>query len=551
MRSERFIVVVATCLLLGSCTSSAETTGDGAPDDEAPRKAPPATSFSTDRCSEIKKLAQVSRRGWYPKRSPQLVLIPKEPNFIGSETALVHSGPWDYLTHVPLVMYGPGFVEPVGAVSTNSTMADLAPTTARLIGFDSFEAPDGKALTEALSPTRELPRLVVTIVWDGGGWNALEQHRGSWPYLEQLMTDGASFVNFSVGSNPSVTPAIHTTIGTGAFPDTHGIVGLRVPTEDGRYVNPVGKSDPTLIEAPTLSDLFDRRNGNRPVTGMLGSTSWHIGMVGHGAAFDGGDKDPVALLSHDVPRLKTNKTFYSLPAVGGKEALARYVREVDASDAKRDGKWLGRSLATQKDVARTPAMARYNQSLLERLIKAEGFGSDSVPDLLYVNFKSADLAGHAWSFTADEQAHVIRSQDYQLRKLVRFLDSKVGERRWVIMLTADHGQTAYPKDSGAWPIRGGELADDLNRTFDNNEDGVKLIDRVGASGVSVDKAQLAPNKTSLAELARWIGDYRVRENLKADETIPAYYKGGGRDRIFDAVMVGRKLVVPDCTPGAA
>ncbi len=551
MRMKRLCAAIAAGLLLASCTSAAETTGDGAPDDEAPRTVPPATSFSTDRCSEIQKLARVSRRGWYPKRSPQLVLIPKEPNFIGSETALVHSGPWDYLTHVPFVMYGPGFIEPVGDVATSSTMADLAPTTARLIGFDSYEAPDGVAQTGAFTSTDKLPRLVVTIVWDGGGWNALEQHPGSWPYLEQLMTDGASYVNFSVGSNPSVTPAIHTTIGTGAFPDTHGIVGLRIPLPDGRYVNPLGKSDPSLIEVPTLADLFDRRNGNRPITGMLGSTSWHVGMVGHGAGLKGGDKDPVALLSHDVPVVKTNRGFYSLPALEDKDQLDRYVRRLDASDGKRDVKWMGRSLVTQKDVARTPAMASFNQYLLEQLIRKEGFGRDRVPDLLYVNFKSADLAGHAWSFEAKEQELVLRAQDDQLRRLVNVLDRQVGAGKWVVMLTADHGQTAYPKDTGAWPVRGGELADDLNRTFDRNNDGIDLVDRIGASGASITKPQLAANSVSLAEMARWIGDYRVRENLKSNEKIPAYYQGGGRDRIFDAVMSGRKLVVPDCSPGAA
>ena len=39
------------------------------------------------------------------------------------------------------------------------------------------------------------------------------------------MSQGTDFVHATVGSSPTSTAQDHATIGTGAFPDHHGIVG--------------------------------------------------------------------------------------------------------------------------------------------------------------------------------------------------------------------------------------------------------------------------------------------------------------------------------------
>ena len=51
------------------------------------------------------------RRGYYPGRSPEIVLLPRAPNYIGSFASMSHSGPWDYVQHVPLIFYGPATFE--------------------------------------------------------------------------------------------------------------------------------------------------------------------------------------------------------------------------------------------------------------------------------------------------------------------------------------------------------------------------------------------------------------------------------------------------------
>lgn len=540
LRGNSIMLVFA--LLAAAC--SQESTPPPARSEPQRVEIPEVKDFATDRCDEVKRLARISRRGLYRDRSPDIIAIASEPNFIGGETTLVHSGPWGYLVDVPLVFYGPGVVPSVGEVDRRATLADIAPTIARLIRFDRFDAPDGTVLGEAVGD--KTPRLIVTIVWDGAGWNVLRRHGTRWPFLARMMQEGVSFTRATVGSNPSVTPSIHTTIGTGAFPWSHGIVGLRMRTADGSYVNPLGKSSPDRIEILSLADRYDRARGNRPKIGMFGSVSWHIGMVGKGSSVRGGDKDHVVLLGHDTARLKTNRDVYGLLKVGNERRLNKMISATDAADGKRDGDWYGRSLGSLKDAWRTSALVDYTQLMVEKTLVVGGYGDDRVPDLMFANFKSADLTGHAWSYNSRDVGRILESKDAALRRLARYLDRTVGERRWAIVLTADHGQTPYPRDSGAWPIRGGELADDIVKRFDGNGDGVRLVDRVGASGVYVNRSQLAANSVTLSEIARWIGDYRLRENLKGGEKVPGYYDGSPTDRIFDGVMVGSRLVVPAC-----
>ena len=151
--------------LLAACTSAAtepppEGSGAAAPTDAtgatgttatgATGIAPPAPGELADAACSIphEQLLRVWR-GTDGERSGQVVFVPAEPNFVG--TNFPHSGPWDYLQDVPLLWYGPGIVPPLGRVDTPATIADIAPTQARLLGFD-FEAPDGRVLEEIPAP---------------------------------------------------------------------------------------------------------------------------------------------------------------------------------------------------------------------------------------------------------------------------------------------------------------------------------------------------------------------------------------------------------------
>jgi hypothetical protein len=220
---------------------------------------------------------------------------------------------------------------------------------------------------------------------------------------------------------------------------------------------------------------------------------------------------------------------------------------LDAADGSRDGQWRGHPLDDPLIRYASPAHVAYEQHLLERLVTVEGFGADATPDLLYVNFKPSDDAGHTWGMTSPEVGEVLRSQDTALKRFVGFLDAEVGEGRWVLMLTADHGQTRYPRESGAWPIGGGELARDANAALDHTDDEVNLIDRVSSPGAYVNKDQLAANDVSVAEVGRWIAGYSVEQNVKKGSDLPERFGGREEELLFDGVVVNGELISEACS----
>jgi Type I phosphodiesterase / nucleotide pyrophosphatase len=460
------------------------------------------------------------RRGTYPGRSPDVVLVPKAPNYFGNYTLTTHSGPWAYLQRVPLVLFGPGFVRPGGRVDAGRapTVADLAPTTAELIGTPWPAGRRGRILHEALVPARRRPgrpRLVVTIVWDGGGDNVLERWPGAWPELRRLMRGGTWYAGATVGSSPSVTPAVHATIGTGVFPDVHGIVDIPVRTGDGIQDAYAGNS-PRLLEVGTLADIHDRATGNRAKVALLAERNWHLGMLGHGSLATGGDKD-IAVLFDQAGRPLTNPDAYSLPRyIRDAPGLGGYVRPLDAGDGRIDGGWKGHDLADGESRVRSPAFTLYQSDLLELLLRRGDLGEDQVADLLFTNFKQIDLLGHVYNMVNPEVRAALRYSDAALGRLVGELNRVVGRRRWVIALTADHGQTPTGRVSGGWPISIEELAIDIAAAFDVERE--ELL--VGERPVGL---WLAPAARRLGiapeDVADFVARYRLADNLKPGERV--------------------------------
>ena len=196
-----------------------------------------------------------------------------------------------YLERIPLVVYGAG-VQPSDSEERVS-LADVAPTIAELIGFDGFLdlGREGRPLP-GISRQTDRPEIVVTFVIDGGGWNVLQEFPDAWPNLKRLMREGATFRNAIHGSFPAVTASAHATIGTGAFPRTHGITGhnLRDGTKARKAYGELGHAEPGDILVPTLADLWSDATDNRAWVGELGYQIWHLGMLGHGGRGRQGDR---------------------------------------------------------------------------------------------------------------------------------------------------------------------------------------------------------------------------------------------------------------------
>lgn len=486
-------------------------------------------------------LARIDR-GAYPGRTGALEIVPRAPDFVGP--GFTHSGPWSYLQDVPLFLYGPGYIEPVGSIADPVTVASLAPTTGELIGHPfPGSAP---ALEEALVPAAERPeppRLVVTVVWDGGGDIVEKTWPGGWSDLRSLIDQGAWYQNATVGSSPSNTPPVHATIGTGVFAEEHGLTDIKI--QQGEGLPSPWESGPHRMEAPSLADEYDPTTGNDAVVGVLATEPSHMGMIGHGSSTAGGDADVAALGSKQEGKhwglSASLDPFYDFPGyVNDVTGLGAAAQDLDAMDGKLDGMWRDNDIAALEGGFDTPARIPYQTKVVQEMIQREGFGQDATPDLLYVNHKMIDLVGHRWSLNSPEMKDTVRLQDADLPLLVDLLNQEVGAGRWVLTLTADHGVTPRPAVSGAEMLLRTLIRERLNERFDPSGGPALVL------GVRPTQVFLHPDERkgiSLVTMSRYL--MGLKKEQVADGPIPP---GERTARAFAAAFPTGWLNMLACVP---
>lgn len=540
-----------TKLASSSGASKKEATRHGRRTDHgrAERQSRPKGWFGAA-CGIGETLLRRTLRGDWPGRGPDLSLVSHRGNPFGDFTfSTTHSGPWNFLQRVPLLMYGPGFIRPQGNLRTGRevTLADVVPTLASLMDTPAPPTAVGRPVRSALLPrdrrSKDL-RLIVTVVWDGGGSNVLQRWNGSWPFLASLAKRGTFVTNATVGSSPSVTPAVHATLGTGAWPSRHGIVNI-TQRDNGYLTGSFESLSPKHLEAETLADVWDRRTANRAKIGLVAKDGLHLGMMGHGAYLPGGDHDVAAITgAGDAPWSPgTNELWYRLPdyllSVPGVEAAAA---SVDRDDGKLDGQWMGHGLpgdfVADPGFNKTPVETLHQTKISKVLLANEGFGEDRVTDMFFTNYKDVDYMGHAYNFFRPEVRETITYADAELRELVRFVNAQVGEKRWVLVLTADHGQAPLPQAVGDWPIDVQELTNDLGRFA--GQPAAELVEHVKQTGVWLDRNLLGSARIDLREVASFLVGYTIEDNV-GDSAVPRAYRDRLGERIFDAVMPSSEL----------
>jgi len=487
--------------------------------------------------------------GFSPDRGPELTAIPAEPNFMGA--GLPHVGPWDYIQHVPMFWYGPGHIKAQGEVGGNVTLADVAPTQAKLLDFNGFTAPDGTALSNAIQPGQKPPKLVVVLVWDSAGINVLQKHEAQWPYLRSLIPDGTWYKDAYVGSSPTSTAQDHATIGTGAFPIHHGIVAHHFQL-GGQDTTPY-QIGPNFFVDPTFADIYDQAEGNQPIVGMVATADIHLGMMGHGSFWNGGDRD-IAMTR--TPAVQTTSTaegdewnlpkvdaaYYSVPSfLQNEENIPQSIKDsVDRADGRQDGMWLSNDIKQLGEGFDTPARTVFEEQIVEQTIKNEHFGQDETPDLLYLNFKEIDYVGHVWSMDSPEMTDAVKYQDEALKRFVPYLNQQVGKNNWAMVITADHAAMPNPLDSGGFEISTGAVSQAIEAKFDTNGDSTTIVDNVQPGSIFLNEDEVAANNTTIADIARYT------QTLTQAET-----SGGGvtpnpgqeNDPVFQAVFPSS--ILPD------
>lgn len=99
------------------------------------------------------------RSSWFPGRSAPVMLALAEGWMFGSRMAgATHGSPHPYDQHVPLLLWGPGWVPRGQVVQRPVSILDLAPTLAALLRVPTPEHAQGQALPEAARMPTVSPR---------------------------------------------------------------------------------------------------------------------------------------------------------------------------------------------------------------------------------------------------------------------------------------------------------------------------------------------------------------------------------------------------------
>ncbi len=297
------------------------------------------------------------------------------------------------------------------------------------------------------------PKLVIELVFD--------QFRGD--YLDRYRTDftakngwnlflrqGAHFTDCYYDYANLVTAAGHSTIGTGAYTDGHG-VPLNEWYETGRdgkphQVTSVEDDRYRLVGVPAGTPDAPGTSPKNEMASTLGD-ELVLATQGRARVFGVSFKDRAAILTsghaqqaaywtdHDTGEwISSTYWLKSLP-----QWVATFNHGERIGQARTEAGVASGSFYDK--VGRTPASVSYQLDFAKALIEHEHLGQNSagVTDLLTLSISSTDLLGHAIGPDDPALRAMIDTADTQLDSFFTWLDSTVGLRNVVVTFTGDHG----------------------------------------------------------------------------------------------------------------
>jgi hypothetical protein len=482
------------------------------------------------------------QRGYMAERAGQVITVPTGFNYF--DGGISHTTPWPYTQDVPMLWYGPGIIPARGKIDRPVTSADVASTLAGLVGFPDFQAPDGEAMEEVVDPSAPKPKLVVVLVWDAGGNYVLNLWPESWPRLKALLPQSTWYSSATIGSSPSSTAPIHATIGTGAFPRRHGILDNFIRFPDGSLADPWSQG-PSGLLSPTFADQYAAAMGQKAATGLFATLSWHVAMLGHGSQANPNVRPVVVLREKGGGEGAEGiawglgaqtEPYYRFPDyVNDLPPIQTYFPVAEKADGVKDGKWQGHDISSLNLGFNTPARVPYQQRAIEEVITREGFGHHDAPDLFFINYKLIDEIGHLFTASSLEERDSIVVQDANLPVLIDFLNRQVGEGKWVLLVTADHGHSAATDVSGAFPIKVDSVDASLEGNFHATtasplaqkiRPGWTYVDDANVRSLGLDMEQVAAFMLALDKKQVAAGSFEYPASDQGDRVLSAAFPAG-------------------------
>lgn len=411
------------------------------------------------------------------------------------------------------------------------------------------------------SPSQR-PKIVVLLVIDQLPTWAWERDRALFSGgFARLMSEGAYVQGELEHANTFTAPG-HASIGTGAPPSVHGIVGNQwfrraqgvtrsaehdtagqtfSVLERGAVIDDFGSPEALRVEG--IADVLRREVPRahsvtvalkaRAATMMAGRAPelaiWFEQLAGGMTTSKAYAETPPAWLfelARAMPMSRfIGQTWQPLDA----ELLARHTKIPD--DGPGEGDLHGLGVAFPHPVADPDAIGVTpfgDQVVLDgalAAIDAMHLGEDDVPDLLAVSFNAHDYIGHTWGPDSWEILDATLRLDLALGTLFDALDRKVGKAGWALVMTSDHGATPIVERGGiegARRITNRELAGVVEQAL------TALLAREGPWVATVTSNQLyfTPKVAELADADQYSALLMAREVLSRVQGIELVYQTG-------------------------
>ena len=375
------------------------------------------------------------------------------------------------------------------------------------------------------------PKLVVMLVVDQMRADYVDKFKGQWNGgLKRLVEQGAWVRNAAYPYAATETCVGHSTISTGAFPATHGMISNEwwdrslekgvTCTADSSVknmgyagLNARGGDSAVRMLMPAFAEelKYQSAAGTRVVTFSLKARA-AITMAGHQAdavtwfepatgAWTTSSAYPVAAFveeyanAHPVANdygktwtllLPENQYWYAKKAVGAVpppgagDSFPHTLRGKPGStapDASFYGEWQG-----------SPYAETYLAEMAAAAVDKMGLGKGPSTDYLGVSFSSVDYVAHAFGPRSWEVQDELARLDRDLGAFFAHLDKAVGRGHYVVALSADHGGAPIPDDLQKTGVDAGWLSveavqENIEKTLDELGYTKPAVAEVGGSDV--------------------------------------------------------------------
>jgi predicted AlkP superfamily pyrophosphatase or phosphodiesterase len=330
------------------------------------------------------------------------------------------------------------------------------------------------------------PKLVVLIVVDQMRADYLEKFSANFhDGFKRLMKDGEWFTNAAYPYAKTVTCAGHSTVATGDFPSTHGMINNTwFDRAAGKMVTCTGDAKSSLIvygagtaadagaktgesdwqmKAPSFAEQLRAQSAGSRVVALSLKARAAISMAGHSAdsvIWLDGENWATSSAYGDSRRPEIEAFVKSHPIKGEfgmvltipGERQGTMAVKPDTIVAAPPSRPMPYMLTTPEQAIKSYAdweASGFSDAYLERLAEVEvgklKLGRGAGTDFLAISFSALDIVGHAKGPDSAYVQQILIYLDATLGKLFDDLDERVGKGNYVVAITGDHGVARVPE----------------------------------------------------------------------------------------------------------